>query len=221
MKTGANYTALLPNIINSASANDIYAYLVTSGFASFWPQQLGYIPDHILNNIINSPPVISPYGNVTLPNSPITCDPLLLSVFDVNSNDSRLTNYMFQVYQAHVAYYNATGQYAAFSEGDSYNGYVYEWVVAPNGSMWQITNVDKTVYYSSMDPIIYNKVAFGFLALYNSTYARNMLVLLEQKLPTPSKGYCAGYSYTDGVQANLGSDQNGLIIAAALYALQK
>ncbi len=215
---GSNYAALLPTIISCADSNNIYAYLFTSGFASFWPQ-VSYVPTDILNNIINSPSVTSPYGNVTLPDAPVTCDPLLLSVFNLNDNNE-LMNYMNQVYLAHEAYYNATNQYVAFSEGNSpYNGYIYEWVVAPNGSMWQITNEAQTVYYTS-DPVIYTKVAFSFLALYNSTFARSMVVFLEQKLPTPNSGYCVGYAYEDGTDSQLDINTNGLIIQAALYAIQ-
>jgi hypothetical protein len=217
---GSNYTAVLSTIENAASSNNIYSYLITSGFASFWPQQVGYVPNQILSNIVNSPSVTSPYGNITLPDAPVTCDPLLLSVFNLG-NDSRLTNYMYQVYTAHEAYFNATKQYVAFSEGNSpLNGYTYEWVVAPNGSMWQITNEDQTIYYTS-SPVIYTKVAFSFLALYNSTFARNMAVFLEQKIPTPITGYCAGYSYGDGTDSQMDSNTNGIIIQAALYAIQK
>ena len=215
---GSNYAALLPTIVSSADSNSIYAYLFTSGFASFWPQ-INYVPTDILNNIINSPPVTSPYGNVTLPGAPITCDPLLLSVFNLNENNE-LLGYMNQVYLAHEAYYNATNNYVAFSEGNSQeNGYIYEWVVAPNGSMWQATNEAQTVYYTS-DIIIYTKVAFSFLALYNSTFARNMVVFLEKQLPTPTAGYYTGYSYSDGADTAIDPNTNGLIIQAALYAIQ-
>ena len=127
---------------------------------------------------------------------------------------------MKQVYLAHEAYYNATDQFVAFSEGNSpFNGYIYEWVVAPNGSMWQITNEAQNKYYTS-DPIIYTKVAFSFLALYNSTFARSMVVFLEQKLPNPTTGYCAGFSKSDGADSAMDPNTNGLIIQAALYAIQ-
>ena len=216
---GSNFAVLLPSIVSADDSNSIYAYLVTSGFASFWPQ-VSYVPTDILNNIINSPPVTSPYGNVTLPGAPVTCDPLLLSVFNLNANN-KLIGYMNQVYLAHEAYYNATKNYVAFSEGNSQeNGYIYEWVVAPNGSMWQVTNEAQTLYYTS-DHIIYTKVAFGFLALYNSTFARNLVVFLEQKLPTPTTGYYVGYSNTDGADTAIDPNTNGLIIQAALYAIQK
>ena len=44
-----------------------------------------------------------------------------------------------EVYLASEAYYNATGNFAAFSEGNGYNGFIDEWVVVPNGNTWVIT----------------------------------------------------------------------------------
>jgi hypothetical protein len=217
---GSNYAALLPAIESSASSNSIYAYLVSSGFASFWPQQVGNVPNEILNNIVNSPTVISPYGNVTLPDAPITCGPLLLSIFELDNNDSRLMGLMNQVYLAHEAYYNATGKYVAFNEGNSLNdGYVYEWVVAPNGSTWQITNQAQNKYYE-MNPVVYNNVAFSFLALYNSTYARNTVIFLEEALPTPTNGYSYGADNDGGIITEVGLATNSLILEAALYAIK-
>jgi hypothetical protein len=217
---GSNYAALLPAIESSASSNSIYAYLVASGFASFWPQQVGNVPNEILNNIVDSPTVISPYGNVTLPDAAITCSPLLLSIFELDNNDSRLMGLMNQVYLAHEAYYNATGKYVAFDEGNSlHNGYVYEWVVAPNGSTWQITNMAQNMYYN-MNPVVYNDVAFGFLALYDSTYARNTVIFLEKALPTPTNGYSFGADNYGGLLTGVGDCTNGLILEAALYAVK-
>ena len=44
-------------------------------------------------------------------------------------------------------------------------------MVLPNGDTWKITGTGSSVYLN-INPIIYNKVAFSFLALYNTTYAR-------------------------------------------------
>jgi hypothetical protein len=125
-----------------------------------------------------------------------------------------------QVYLAHEAFYNATGEYVAFSEGNSVsNGYIYEWVVLPNGDTWNITAA-MTGAYLDINPIIYNKVAFSFLALYNTTFARNMVVYLEQSLPTPTNGYSDGADNSGNLVSQVGSNANGLILDAALYAIQ-
>ena len=113
------------------------------------------------------------------------------------------------------------GHYAAWSEGSSPgNGYVYEWIVSPNGSTWQITNATQ-FYFDGMNPVIFYKAAFGFLALYNTTYALNMVIALEQALPTPTNGYYDGMDTGGTLDAgNPGSDTNSLILDAALYYIQ-
>jgi hypothetical protein len=214
----SDYAALVPSIEgDSLHSTSIYAYYCWSGFASFWPNQLANAPDTILNNMFNAGNITT-YGNVSLPKAAISCDPLLCSAFELNS--TRLMALARQVYLAHEAYYNATGEYAAFSEGNSVsNGYIYEWVVTPNGDTWNITAA-MTGAYLNINPIIYNKVAFSFLSLYNTTFARNMVVYLEQNLPTPTNGYSDGAD-TSGYQVSqVGSNTNGLILDAALYAIQ-
>jgi len=127
-----------------------------------------------------------------------------------------------QVYLASEAYYNSTGNYVAFSEGNGPGGFIYEWVVLPNGDTWKITGATSNVYLP-IAPIIYTKIAFSFLALYNTTYAQNMVVYLEQTLPNP----CLTSGYSDGADNNgnwissVGSDTNSLILDAGLYATQK
>jgi len=215
----SNYASLVQNIISDAGSNSIYAYYCYSGFASFWPQQLGNIPNQIITNIDNSPGIT--IYNVTLPDTTITCEPLLLSIFELNNSNPGLANLMKQVYSVQEAYYYATGEYAAFSEGSSpYNGYVYEWVIAPNGSAWQITNSTQ-FYFDGMNPVVFCKAAFGFLSLYNTTYALKMVMALEKALPTPTNGYFDGMDTSGTLDAgNPGSDTNSLILDAALYYIQ-
>ena len=204
---------------NSLTSVNIYSYYVYSGFASFWPNQLSNVPSDILKNILSAGNVTT-YG-VSLPKGQISCVPLLCSVFELNNNNSQLMGLMNQVYLAHEAYYNATRQYVAFGEGNTYlsSEYIDEWVVLPNGDTWKIT-ADGSSTYLNVNPIIYNYVAFGFLALYNTTFARNMVVYLEQHLPDPSSGYYAGADNSGDVVLMLGSNTNGLILDAALYYIQ-
>ena len=86
---------------------------------AFGHNQLSNVPSAILNNIFSANVTYSPYGNVSLPEASITGDPLFCSVFELNNNSSRLMTLSRQVYLASEAYYNATRQYAAFSEGNS------------------------------------------------------------------------------------------------------
>ncbi len=213
----SNFTTLASNVKNDANSNSIYTYFFDSGFASFWPQQIGNVPSEILANLVNSQNVTT--YDVQLPNAPISCDPLLCSVFELNNNDSRLLALTSQVYLAHDAYYNATGKFAAFSEGSSpSNGYIWEWVTTGNGDTWKITSGGNS--YVNIDPVVFNKVAFSFLALYNTTFARNTLIYLEQQLPAPTNGYSDGADNSGNLVRGTGSSTNGLILDAAQYALQ-
>ncbi len=218
----SNYAALIPGILSSASSNNIYDYYCGCGYASFWPQQLSAVPGEILDSIFNSKNITTVPGNVLLPAAQISCDPLLCSVFEVQTNDSRLMTLTNEVYSAHEAYYNVTNKYVAFSEGNSEHGYIWEWVVLSNGQTWQIQNQDDlgTNNYLKVNPVIYTKVAFSFLALDNTTFSQNMVAFLSQTLPDPSKGYSEGCDNAKTVVSSVGSNTNGLILDAALYAIQ-
>jgi hypothetical protein len=130
-----------------------------------------------------------------------------------------------QVYLAHEAYYNATGEYRAFNEGTVNSGnFVWEWVVLPNGTTWAVLGEDGLAYNFSDAPVIYCDTAFGFLALYNTTYAQNLCIYLESALRynvlAPSR-----MGYYDGVQENgtlltsITNNENGMILSTARYAI--
>jgi len=216
----SDYAALVPSIkSDSLTSTSIYAYYCWSGFASFWPNDLSNAPSTILNNIFSAGNVTTPYGNVSLPKVAITGDPLLCSVFELNNNDSRLMALAYQVYLAHEAFYNATGQYRAFSEGPSSTGqWAYEWVVYPDGRTWFVLNENGSDF--NMTPVIYTKVAMSFLAIYNTTFAKNMCIYLENALPTPANGYSEGVDEAGALLTGVGCNTNGLIIGAATYAIQ-
>jgi hypothetical protein len=215
-----DYVSLVPSLQSLSSSTSIYGYYCVSGFACFWPDQLGTIPNKILSNMYTGSVMTS--ENVTLPKADISCEPLLYSFLNLNTN-SKIVQLMNQTYSAHEAKYNATGQYIAFSEGISpSNNFIWEWVVMSNGNTWNITDGQK---YLNINPIIYNKVSLSFLALYNTTFARNMCVFLESTLPDPKNGFSAGADYNTNsgiVHAieNVDSNTNGLILSAARYAIK-
>ena len=201
---------------------NIYAYYTAVGFASFFPQ-LAEAPDNILSNIQNADTVT--INNATIPLANILCEPLLYSVFNLKGSPTfnpYLITLMNQTYSVHEAQYNSTGRYIAFSEGIGPYGFIWEWVVLPNGDTWKITNPDGS--YADINPVIYTKVSLSFLALYNTTFAHDMSLYLERVSFDPSNGYCAGADYNLNISAaNLYSgiecNTNGLIISAALYTL--
>ena len=216
----SNYTALLANILNDVNSRSTYAYYTYSGFASFWPQQLDGVPSIILSNILNSKNITS--YNVSLPTAHICNEPLLSSFFELDNGDSpRLMGLVNQVYLACEAYFKATGEFIAPSEGYNGTAWVYEWVVAPNGDPWRVTDFWGN-YSENARPVVRYKVAFSFLALFNTSFARSMVIWLEDALPPPIP-----YGYHDGVDnygrtyLRLSSIANTLILDAALYALEK
>jgi len=215
----SNYTALVASISKDVNSKSIYAYYFYSGFASFWPQQLGAVPSTILSNILNSQNITT--CGVSLPNAHICNEPLLSSFFELDNGDSlRLMGLVTQVYRACEAYYSATYEFMAPSEGSNGTAWVYEWVVAPNGEPWLTTDVYGNIC-ENMHSVVYNKVAFSFLALYNTSFARSMVVWLEDALPDPINGYYDGLDNYGHTYLSLSNIANTLILDAALYALHK
>ncbi len=219
----SDYAALVPSVLNDCkSSTSIYTYYYASGFASFWPSELAGATTMVLNNINNAGTTTSGLYGVSLPNASISCEPLLCSVFELNNNP-KLMGLSRQVYLAHEARYNATGQYVAFSEGNTMTGFIYEWVVLPSGETWKIMNAGETSYLN-MNPIIYTKISMSFLALYNTSFARNMTIYLEQSLPDSASGYYAGADYGSIGNAllilSIDSNSNGMILGAAKYAIK-
>jgi hypothetical protein len=214
----SDYHALVANVKSeSATSNSIYFYYVACGFAAFWPSELSSVPDQILTNIINSGNVTTPDG-AQVPKAGILGDPLYCSVFEVG-NTSKLMTIAYQVYHAHEAYYGATGQYRAFSEGASLSDHwTYEWVVMPDGRTWVV--LDEKGNSFGINPIIYTKIALSFLAIYNSTYALDMSIYLEQTLPNPSSGYGEGVDESGMQLSGSGLNTNGMILGAANYAIK-
>lgn len=218
----SDYDALVPSIYDeSRYSTSIYAYYIAAGFESFWPNQLSNATNTILNNIRSAGTVTT--NGVSLPLATILGDPLLCSVFETSSN-SQLMSITRQVYLAHEAYYNATlqatgqGQYRAFSEGASLsNHWAYEWVVLPDGRTWVV--LDEKYQNYNISPIIYTKIAMGFLALYNTTYAHDMVVYLERTLPDPTNGYSEGVDESGSQLQGVGLNTNGMILGAAKYSI--
>jgi len=213
-----NYEPLRKAVDGLVSSTNIYDYYVASGFAGFWPERHSSVAEAVLSNIVSAPKVET-YG-VKLPVSKILGETILLSVFELKP-DVRLLELAKQVYLAHEARYNATGRYVAFSEGNtafSSPSYIYEWVVLPDSRTWTIT--DHLGSDVSITPIIYFKMATGFLALYNTGFTRNMAEYLVDHLPTPTSGYMDGLDENGRLVNTIIDKTNGLIIGAARYATE-
>ncbi len=212
-----SYAGWLYEIDNLATSVNIYDYFSTSGFAAFWPEKSN-VPSAIIDNIMSTPKL--KLNGAELPTASISCEPIFHSIFNLKQPDLRILNLSRQVYSAHEGWHNATGIFRAFSEGPTVGRFAYEWVVLPDGRTWSV--LDEYGSDFGMIPIVFSKVAYSFLALYNTTYARNLVVNLETVLPEPFSGYYIGV-HEDGesVVNGFGCNTNGLIVSAARYAIEK
>ena len=73
-------------------------------------------------------------------------------------------------------------------------------------------------HYISITPIVYLKAATGFLALYNTAYAQNMVEYLLKQVPN-SGGFGLGVDENGRVIDMAPDVSNGLIVSAARYAV--
>ncbi|MCL2359395.1 DUF3131 domain-containing protein [Candidatus Bathycorpusculum sp.] len=212
-----NYANIVPTLkIQAETDTGIYAYYILSGFAAFWPE---LTPEKILDNIFSSE-YIPVSGDVALPRSAISCEPLLCAFFEIKNNDPRLATLLDMTYLAHEAYYNISGKFCAFGEGptDTTGDWQWEWVVLPDGRTWTALNsAQETI---NLPPMIYTKIAFGFLAIYNTNYARNMCIYLEQNTQDPVYGFDHGVDEAGKPLLGQGTLTNGLILGAARYYIE-
>ncbi len=218
----SNYHALVPAIkAESQSSTSIYAYYAISGFTCFWPSELAGAPAQVLNNMFDPDTgTVTTDEGVTLPKVKITGDPLLCAYFELSNKDANLGKLVNLTYSAHEAYYNATGNFRAFGEGPAFStDWQWEWVALPDGRTWKALN-DKGETLG-VAPLIYTKIAWSFLAMYNTNYTRSMAIYLEQKMPSPTPdGYNEAVDENGAVLNAWGSLTNGLILDAALYYTQ-
>jgi len=204
-----------------------YKYYVAQGFKLFgldksWPVQMAL---REFDNIVNGPHV-DVYG-VSLPKTLVTSEPLLHMIFEFDVDDKYL-DYVKRVYEAQERRYRNAGKYTAWSEGNTGLQditYVYQWIVMPSGETWKITP-------KNVIPIIFTKAAFGFHALYNTDYTRQLVDYLVRKneerkniLPylffLPRKGFIEGIDENGRIVAELVDKTQVMIIEAAYYTLKK
>jgi hypothetical protein len=213
----SDYAKLIPQVEeDSLTSLSIYSYYVASGFASFWPQELSNAPNRVLDNIFANGVVT--INGTSIHKAAITGDPLFCSYFEVGTSDPRLKKLVNETYLLHEAYFNETGSYRAFSEGPTMSSdWVWEWVVLPDGRVWvPLNGMDEPV---TSPPIVYTKIALSFLSVYNSTFAHNLSIYLEKKMPDPANGYYEGVDEEGNCLEVIGNNSNGLILGAARYAL--
>lgn len=215
-KTRTDYTKIISSVKQeSYTSQSIYNYYLIKGFESFWPIELAGASSRVLDNMYKAGTIVTPEG-VALPKAKIAGDPLLCSLFEINNNDPRLEQLVNQTYYAHEAFYNSTKKYRAFGEGPQFStDWQWEWITLPDGRTWTI--LDAYNNQINQTPIIYTKIALGFMAIQNTTFTRGMAMYLEQCFSDCNQGYPDGTDEQGKVLPSIGSLTNGLILDASLY----
>ena len=212
---------LLGDLQRGDNVPTMYDYYVAYGFACFWPERFSSKAVALLNYSL-SRPVVDCYG-INLPSTEITMEPLLLELFNIAQPDPRIVDLSKNAYLAQEARFNMTGKYTAFSEGGTDSGvFVYELIASSDGRTWVLQTIDATYVknYISITPIVYLKAATGFLALYNTAYAQNMVEYLLKAVPN-NGGFGLGVDENGRVIDMVPDVGNGLIVSAARYAVSK
>jgi hypothetical protein len=207
-----NNTALLPDPASLSASTDFYNYYVATAFKDLGFSGYSDVPSETLSTIVSQTNVTA-YG-VQLPMAHICCEPLLLTFFEANPQNSSFAWLLSQVNLAQQARYEATGHFTAFSEGNTGlndPSYVYEFVVDSNGNTFEVV--------PAITPIAYLKVAVGFDAIFNTAYTQSMVNYILGCLPFSSSGFQEGVAEDGRVVGDIIDRTNGLILAAAWYAI--
>ena len=211
---------LLGDIQRGHDDPTVYDHYVAYGFACFWPERFSSKAEVLLNYSL-SRPVVNCLG-INLPSTRISMEPLLLELFNIAQPDTRIVELSKNAYLAQEARFNMTGKYTAFSEGGTDSGvFVYELIVSSDGRTWVLQTIDSKFVktYISITPIVYLKAATGFLALYNTPYAQNMVEYLLKVVPNNGGGFGLGVDEDGRVIDMVPDFGNSLIVSAARYAV--
>jgi hypothetical protein len=203
------YFASNPNLWGGSN---VYVWLTAHGFKFFGYDTYPGVANalRILQNILTGPQV-STYG-ISLPKADLTSEPLLLAAFTLPA-ETGFAGLLLNVALAQQNRKLATGKFTGFSEGNAENLYTYEWIVQSNGATWSTV--------PAVTPVAYIKVAFGFYALYGLQYYKDLLNFVNASFT----GYDYAYGYWDGVnesgnvQGTLIDRTQGILLAAARYAV--
>ncbi len=210
-----NLTGLASSPTAWTNTAGLYEWYVAHGFMYFGFDVYAPVQDALdsLDEIITGPQVTT-YG-VTLPITEFTSEPLLLAAFTLPS-DPDIDSLIYKCYLAQENRYLATGNFTAFSEGNTgldSPSYVYEWIVQPDGQTW-------TIGPQSITPIAYIKVGFGFYSLFGTQYALDLINYVNASFTDFRYGYWDGVNEAGRVVTSLIDRTNGMILASACYALE-
>jgi len=197
-----------------------YGTLDAVGFTAF-----GYDKSYVISAFQNwAGPYVVVEGQ-PLPQTETTAEPTLHGILELGLGGN-FFEFSRRVYEAQKSRWASTTRLSGWSEGGYPEpGYIYEWVLTPQGERWVIIGGGAKL---SIEPLTYTKVAFGYLAIFGNNPYTFSLFNAAKSLQHPEYGFGEA-TMEDGTSAislwkmNTGgfySDKtNQIILAAARYAL--
>ena len=219
--TRENIAYLASSTTAWATTSGVYKWYVAHGFKFFGFDTYAPVEDALntLQTVLSGPQLVT--YNVALPVADITSEPVLLAAFTLDPEPG-FQRLVLKAYLAQQNRYAATAKFTGFSEGPTGNptpsgcsSYVYEWIVRANSETWAVTP-----WSCSATPVAYIKVGFGFYALFGTQYALDLINHVNGTFTDWTYGYYDGLNDGQIVVNNIVDRTQGILLAAARYALE-
>jgi len=199
-----------------------YGVLEAVGFSAF-----GYDKSKITNVFENWQGQFKNVEGQMLPQTGTVTEPTLHGVLELGLG-GKFFEYTRRIYEAQKARWERTGQLSGWSEGcHPVHEFVYECILMENGEKWIIAKHDGTRV--NIDPLMYTKVAFAYLAIFGENPYTTSLFNAASKLShirygfgeaTFENGESAISLWGSNLEGFYADSTNQIILAAARYALK-
>lgn len=198
-----------------------YGVLEAFGFSAF-----GYDESRIATVFENwGGSFVNAEGQV-LPSTITTAEPTLHGILELGLT-GKFSEYSKRVYEAQRSRWARTGKLSGWSEGcHPVHEYVYEWIVSGSGATWTICKHDGSKV--DIEPLMYTKVAFAYLAIFGTNDFTTSLFTAAIRLSSDKHGFGEA-AFENGqsaislwgwnVEGFYSDSTNQIILSAARYAL--
>ena len=227
--------------LSSQLQNDFYSFYVAQGF-KLWGVDVSRFEQEF--QALQDGPFVDPsemYGVEGIP-SEVRVNPevLVAGLLELGGLESINNSLAWSVYKEFAgrvysvleARHASTGQLTAWSEGgvDIGPGFVYEWIVDPEGRTWTILDPQLQLMWSMENgpnqsygntivnrlPVAFTKIAFALYALFGTGYSKTLVDALGSTYD--SNGFMEGLYETGGVDSTHQVQTADMVLAAAAYA---
>ena len=230
--------------LSSQLQNDFYSFYVAQGF-KLWGVNISGVEQGF--QTLQEGSFVNPsemYGVQGIP-STVRVNPEILVSGMLELSDvpavtlspawSVFMQFADRVYKTQEARYVSTGRLTAWAEGgiETDPGFIYEWIVDPKGRSWTILDPQSQLMWSQKNganqtygkpivnklPVVFTKIAFGFHALFGTTYTRTLVDALYSQT-SDSLGFKEGLWESGGVDGNRQVQTSDLILSGAAYMIR-